>query len=245
MPAIKTILEPYEKLWKTAQAFEEAEQRWLKGGFLSLNAEAIEEEIGNWWRISYKLAKSFTDQKGPAATVELLKEKMDQFKTYLPLLAVICNQGMRDRHWERVSEVSGYDIKPDETTSLAQMLKMNLHKQTEALEEIGAAASKEFSLEKAMNAMKNEWGEIEFSFMPYRDTGVSILSGIDEVQMLLDDHIVKTQTMRGSPFIKPFEEEMAEWEKKLVSMQDILDEWLKCQATWLYLEPIFRYDGFA
>jgi hypothetical protein len=44
--------------------------------------------------------------------------------------------------------------------------------------------------------------------------------------------IVKTQTMRGSPFIKPVETECKAWERKLQYAQHLVDEWVTCQRTW-------------
>ena len=59
-----------------------------------------------------------------------------------------------------------------------------------------------------MQTMVEMWEGISFHYHPYRESGVSILTAVDEIQTMLDDQIVKTQTMRSSPFIKPFENEI-------------------------------------
>ncbi|XP_072275027.1 dynein axonemal heavy chain 3 [Pyxicephalus adspersus] len=233
---------PFEQLWVTAYNFHCKSEEWMNGAFQDLNSEDISEEVGNMWRTMYKLAKTFSDMPGPRRVAENVKLKIDKFKIHLPIISVICNRGMKSRHWEQISEIVGFDITPEPSTSLINMLEYGLSKFIDRIEQIGAAASKEYSLEKAMEKMKSEWSTINFNFVRYRDTSTSILSAVDDIQLLLDDHIIKTQTMCGSPFIKPIENEAREWEQTLVLMQDILDSWLKCQATWLYLEPIFSSE---
>ena len=108
-----------------------------------------------------------------------------------------------------MSEQAGVSLQPaSDEACMAHFLSMNLEQHVRSFEGISEAAGKEHSLEKAMEKMAMEWDDVEFSLLAYRETGTSILSSVDEVQMLLDDHIVKTQTMKGSPFIKPFEVEI-------------------------------------
>nr|XP_058892896.1 dynein axonemal heavy chain 3 isoform X22 [Kogia breviceps] len=244
-PLLQTMMTnkvPYEQLWVTAYEFSIKSEEWMNGPLFSLNAEEIAEKIENMWRTIYKLTKTLADVPAPRRLAENVKIKIDKFKQHIPILSISCNPGMKDRHWQQISEIVGCEIKPTERTCLSNMLEFGFGKFIEKLEPIGAAASKEYSLEKNLEKMKLDWVNMTFNFMKYRDTDTSILCAVDDIQLLLDDHVIKTQTMCGSPFVKPIETECRNWEEKLVRVQEILDAWLKCQATWLYLEPIFSSE---
>jgi dynein heavy chain, axonemal len=105
--------------------------------------------------------------------------------------------------------------------------------------QVSEVATKEYSFEKNLEKMKSEWRDLSFEISPYKESGTYVLRGVDEVIALLDDQIVKIQAMRGSPYAKALESTVMEWNNKLNYFQEALDEWLKCQKTWLYLEPIF------
>ncbi|XP_015752501.1 PREDICTED: dynein heavy chain 12, axonemal-like [Acropora digitifera] len=266
--AISKAIEPYQRLFTTVVKWQRAEKKWMDGAFLELNAETTEAEVEEYGREMYKIAKVFQamkkeadkDKKGHSrlkdtkakeapevemAAVVVAKTVQDQirdFKEHIPVVSVMCNPGIRARHWKAMSDIIGFDITPDSGSTLRKVLKFNLKPHMDEFEGISGGASKEFSLEKAMQKMVDEWDNIVFNTTEYRDTGVSILAAVDEIQTTLDDQIVKTQTMRGSPFIKPFEAEIKAWEERLLKMQEIIDEWLKVQAQWLYLEPIFSSE---
>jgi hypothetical protein len=112
------------------------------------------------------------------------------------------------------------------------------------LQELSDVASREFSFEKMLDKMAADWEGLAFELGAWKATGTYILKGgpVDEAQTLLDDHIVKSQAMTASPFAKPFEARLVPWERRLVRFQDILDQWLKCQGKWIYLEPIFSAE---
>ncbi|KAM7329251.1 hypothetical protein ACRRTK_010864 [Alexandromys fortis] len=244
-PLLQTLMVnkiPYEQLWVTAYEFSIKSEEWMNGPLFLLNAEEIAEDIGNMWRTTYKLTKTLLDVPAPRRLAENVKLKIEKFKQHIPILNISCNPGMKDRHWQQISEIVGYEIKPTETTCLANMLEFGFGKFVEKLEPISAAASKEYSLEKNLEKMKMDWVNMTFSFVKYRDTDTNILCAVDDIQLLLDDHVIKTQTMCGSAFIKPIEAETRKWEEKLVRVQENLDAWLKCQVTWLYLEPIFSSE---
>ncbi|EDS43082.1 dynein-1-beta heavy chain [Culex quinquefasciatus] len=232
-------LTPYKKLYDAGQEFMDKNELWMHSQIGLHDPEQVEETVGTLYRTVYTLEKKFSDSYQTQRLAHEVKNRIDQFKTHMPIVQTLGNPGMKERHWEQVSEIIGFPIKIAPDLTLEKVIDYGLDDYISRFEVISESATKENNLEKAMIKMVNEWADMAFVVLPYRDTGTYILSAVDDIQVLLDDHIIKTQTMKSSLYIKPFEADILAWEKKLMLLQDILDDWLKVQATWMYLEPIF------
>jgi dynein heavy chain, axonemal len=123
--------------------------------------------------------------------------------------------------------------------SATELRARGVDKIFEEVEKISAAASKEWSLKKALDKMEGEWAGVSFIVVAYEKADTFIVGGLDEIQMILDDQLVKVQSMLASPFVKHIQARTDEWADKLNTLQSIIDNQLRCQQTWQYLEPIF------
>lgn len=168
-----------------------------------IDAEEAERKGDEFYRNIIKIGKEL--EKGGEARaiprryaqqiVQEIKVFLDQ---HVPLMLLLCNPGLKDRHWREIMAITGLEIDVTPASNLSQMTGLFLQDYTASIEDICVAASKEYGLEKAMDKMENEWAGLKFETKPHRNTGTSILCSIDEIQQLLDDHIVKAQSIKGN-----------------------------------------------
>uniref|UniRef100_A0A7S0KFC3 AAA+ ATPase domain-containing protein n=1 Tax=Micromonas pusilla TaxID=38833 RepID=A0A7S0KFC3_MICPS len=233
--------EPYANIWKTCAEVTRTVPEWIEGPFAALDPEKVSGAVEVWDRSTKKNLKVLD---GPPREVgEALLAKIQHFQELLPLVVALRNPGLKDRHWAKLSEDLGFAVNgKDPNFTLQKALKLDLVAHIETVEKVSESASKEYSLERTLDKMQKDWTGVVFERKAWRETGSYILNATDEIQILLDDQVVKAMAMKASPYIGPFEDRAKQWEKTLLTIQEVLDSWLKCQNGWLYLEPIFGSD---
>lgn len=84
-------------------------------------------------------------------------------------------------HWEKMSAIAGRDLTPEEGTNVSDYISMGLEKYLEQFENISETAKREASLENTLNRMIEEWKDVVFNMIDYRDTGSLLIEVINLV----------------------------------------------------------------
>ena len=237
-------LDSRRSTWNALFVWEKNVYSWLDERFdveNPLDIEDIEQTVDEAVRSAHKMSKANKEDR----VVYRLKDEIDSFKEYLPLLRELANPALQSRHWEQIFKEISKPYHQDVNFSIRKLIEYGILDHMEAVENISGIASKEWSMLKTLQKMNKDWDGKEFMCMPYKDSGTFILASTDDIQAILDDQIVKIQAMSASPFAKPFKDQVNDLETMMQTLQDLIDNWLKCQQTWLYLEPIFSSEDIV
>jgi len=60
----------------------------------------------------------------------------------IPVISVMCNPGLKARHWDHMSDIAKFDLMPDSSTTLRKMMHLNILPYMEQFEAISASATK-------------------------------------------------------------------------------------------------------
>lgn len=215
---------PYNTLWTIVHRWYTDIDIWNDNQFLTIDANAAEKFVEESFRSIITANKYFKDRSMSqiVAIGEKVKHEMESFKPKLPLMVALRKEGMKERHWAEVSKLAGVTISPEEEDfNFKKVIALGLMNHVDACVEIGEKAAKEYNIETMLKEMWKIWEGIHFDLMAYK-SNTYIIKGYDDIQAMLDEHIVNTQVIQFSAFKKPFEEEIVAWYAKLKTVSDVM-----------------------
>lgn len=100
------------------------------------------------------------------------KEKIAAFQEYLPLINAVCNPGMRERHWDSLADSTGIEVSGESTASIKYLLENDVMDSLSRVVEVSDTASREWSIEKTLGKMFEDWSGLELELGAWKESGL-------------------------------------------------------------------------
>ncbi|XP_019488822.1 PREDICTED: dynein heavy chain 8, axonemal, partial [Hipposideros armiger] len=171
-----------------------------------------------------------------------LKKRIDDFSESCPLLEMMTNKAMKQRHWDRISELTGtpFDVESD-SFCLRNIMEAPLLKNKDDIEDICISAIKEKDIEAKLTLVIENCTNQYLSFAAFKGKGELLLKGSEsgEIITLMEDSLMILRSLLSNRYNAPFKKNIQNWVHKLSTSSDIIEEWLVVQNLWVYLEAVF------
>jgi len=158
-----------------------------------MDAPAVERFVEDGMRILAVSSRYFKDRDLLQINkiAETVRVSVDEFRPKVPLLVALRKTGIKDRHWDEISRIAGVEVKVDETFTFQKAIDLGLLNISEEVCNVGEKAFKEYQIETMLADMKSKWVDKNLSLKPFKAV-TSVITGWDDINMLVDEHIVNT-----------------------------------------------------
>ncbi|NXJ23235.1 DYH9 protein, partial [Dicrurus megarhynchus] len=224
-----------KELWDMIFLVNTSLDDWQTTKWVDINVENMDLECKKFAREIRNLDKEMRAWDAFSG----LDSKVKNMLTALKAVAELQNPAIRERHWSQLMQVTGVRFVMDSDTTLADLLKLNLHQFEGEVHGIVDKAVREMSMEKVLKELRMTWSSREFQYEPHPRTNIPLLRSDEELIETLEDNQVQLQNLMSSKYIAFFLEEVSAWQRKLSTADSVIALWFEVQRTWSHLESIF------
>ncbi|CAH8622829.1 unnamed protein product [Heterobilharzia americana] len=200
--------------------------------------DLILQEIQDFQNRCLKLPKALREY--PA--YDDLRQTLANFDQIIPLLELMSNPAMRERHWKRLSALTGHTFNVEESGfTLRSILEAPLLKYYDDVEDICVSAIKERDIENKLINIKAEWNAQNFEFVQFKNRGELLLRGDHTLELisLMEDSLMALGSLLSNRYNAPFRKDIQNFISRLSNSNEIIEQWLAVQNLWIYLEAVF------
>ena len=122
LPAMIKEFKPYFDLWTTVEEWKKSYNSWLNDPFDEVDAGKVEETVDNSIKTLFKSKELSQITK----IAETLKADVDLFKPEVPVLMALRTDGMKDRHWDMLTQAIGFEVRPYEGFTYSKCMELGL-----------------------------------------------------------------------------------------------------------------------
>ena len=250
IPQMEEKFNNFDKLWTLAKQVEDTTKSWLNSLIFDLDPDIVEKDCADMLKTAGMLAgKLNKEYPKPANKATNLRKRMDQFAKNNDLISSLCNKALSDRHWKNICEVLQLKeiTRDDKKYTLSYFEQSGLlanKEKIERLQDISLRATQEATNEKSLKDMIAQWDTFLFQTKEWKKTNTYVLLGscFEDILQAQEEHLMKTQTMKGSPYAEFIKAQIIDWEQWLDRAAKIINEWKKLQSSWTGLESVFTSE---
>ena len=235
---IKNELNLLQRLYKLYNDVIDSVDGYHKMLWKNIDIEEISNELMEYQNRCRKLPKGLKEWQA----FQDLKKIIDDFSDICPILELMSNKAMKQRHWQRIETITKYKYNLEKTGfSLRDLMEAPLLVNKEDIEDVCISAMKEKDIEAKLKGVVMEWSTQELEFLTFKNRGELLLRGdttADTVSQV-EDSLMILGSLLSNRYNAPFKKQIQKWVQDLSNTNEILERWLLVQNLWVYLEAVF------
>ncbi|XP_030369376.1 dynein beta chain, ciliary [Scaptodrosophila lebanonensis] len=231
-----TVLKRVKQLWDFVRVIESCIVDWHATPWLHIDTDDMEHECKKFTRDLRTLDKSIRDWAPYVYIVGVLRELVASLRAITELQ----NPAITERHWLELMQLTKVSYKSNKSTTLAELLKLQLQQHEEDIKNTVDRAIKEATVTKVLDEIKATWAHLEFELENHQTRPhIQLLKVSEELIETLDDNQMQLQNISTSKHIEYLLDKLSYWQRVLSGIDTVIGNWFEVQRKWIYLECIF------